>query len=260
MDTVTFRKKITNKTASHTTKIIINRQPNTVVNFLHKNKVIPTTHYTKYAESQKFDQTLQSTLNIPIADNLNQRIILAQQLSVHKNQQQFQHKFSQQYSQKKWRNPLLSAGVILVLLAFGLNFMLPKTMNNAILAQEVIQHIYDDTHALDVQMNIPKTNIDTLLASYGGKLRGPIGQVSFLGHCIIGGHTGIHLVLRHATGFVTVLLLPSQTINQPIMINQPQFSGVLYSSQKGSISIVSEQADIINSTRRQINQNLQWVI
>lgn len=204
-------------------------------------------------KQQAFNQKLQDTLEISTPDNLTDRIILAQQLSHHKLH-------NNQKRQKQWRNWLGGSIAASLIMAFSLNQLLPDTLNSVLLAQDVIHHFQDDTHALNVNMSVPKTNIDTMLASYGGKLNGPVGQVTFLGHCIVGGHTGIHMVLKTSQGLVTVFLLPTQSINEPHLLNEGLLSGVLYPSQKGSIAIVSETPDIIEHTRQQIDQNLNWII
>jgi len=204
-------------------------------------------------QQQSFQQKLVQTLTISPPENLSDRVILAQQLSQHQSQQK-------QKRHRKWRNWLGGSIAASIIMFFSLSLILPETLDSATLAQDVINHVHEDTHALNVDMDVPKTNIDTMLASYGGKLNGPIGQVSFLGHCIIGGHTGIHMVLKTPQGLVTVLLLPTQTIDSPASLNDIQLSGILYPSQKGSIAIISEQAEVIKATRRQIDQNLNWII
>ena len=208
----------------------------------------------RFIEKQlSFNQELLDTLALSTPENLTDRIILAQQLSQHKTKQI-------KNRQKQWRNWLGGSIAASIILAFSINLIWPETLDSALLAQKVINHVHEDTHALNVLMNVPKTNIDTMLASYGGKLNGPIGQVSFLGHCIIGEHTGIHMVLRTSRGIVTVLLLPTQTINGASLLNDSQISGVLYPSQKGSIAILSEQPEAIDQTRQQINRTLNWII
>ena len=126
--------------------------------------------------------------------------------------------------------------------------------------QHIISHVYHDTHALDVVMDVPKNQIDSLLASYGGKLNGPIGQVSFLGHCIIGDQTGIHMVLNTPNSKVTVFILPAQAIDQLHLLEDKMLRGILYPSEKGSIAILSEYAESIEQARQTIDQNLNWII
>ncbi len=208
-------------------------------------------HFVK--EQKTFSHLLLTTLKIPTPENLTDRILLAQQLGEHKL-----HTIQKrQRLRRNWLGGSLAASLILV---FSLNYILPQALDSTLLAQSVLRHVIDDTHALNVQMNVPKTNIDTMLTSYGGKLNGPIGHVSFLGHCIIGGHTGIHIVIQTSHGAVTVLLLPSQNIDKPSTLNDRQLRGIVYPSKKGSIAIISEAQEAIEVTRKQINQNLNWII
>jgi len=147
-----------------------------------------------------------------------------------------------------------------IIITFSVHLLTPATIDATQLAQSVINHIHDDTHALNVRMDVPKSSIDTMLASYGGKLKGPIGQVSFLGHCIVGRHTGIHMVLNTPQGLVTVILLPNQSISRPSLLTDSLYNGVLYPSKKGRIAIIAEQKKFIEDTRQKINRNLNWII
>ena len=247
MDDLEFRKKA------------IIEPDNQDPNFL--NKTSQNDNNSRFVENQQsFNKSLKDTLEIPTPENLNERIILAQQLSQRSQKnEQAQHQ-GKTTRHKQWRNWLGGSIAASIAVFMSLILILPKTMDSSVLAKEVISHIYEDTHALDVQMNVPKNNIDTMLTSYGGKLKGPIGQVTYLGHCIVGGQTGIHMVLNTSQGIVTVLLLPKQSINDSILLSDNQLNGILYPSQKGSIAIVSEHAAAIEQTRQQINQNLNWII
>ena len=220
--------------------------------FLEKQQQSHNNH--RFVSEQKaFNQQLNKTLNISAPDNLAQRIILSQQLGQHKQITQQQH--------RQRRNWLLAgiAAVFIITITSRLLFA-PAIIESSQLAQQVITHIHDDTHALNVHMDVPKSSIDTMLASYGGKLSGPIGNVSFLGHCIVGGHTGIHMVLSTPKDLVTVMILPKQAINKPTALVDNDLKGIVYPSQKGSIAIVAKDKLSIESTRNKINQNLNWII
>ena len=202
------------------------------------------------SEQLEFNHQLTNALHIQTPENLADRIILSQQLSQHK--QQLQRK-------RQWLISGLVASIA-ALIFFVQVFFLQSSDHQHLLQQQIISHIYHDTHALDVTMEIPKNHIDTMLASYGGKLNGPIGHVSFLGHCIIGDQTGIHLVLNTISGKVTVFILPTQAIDKLHPLQDKMLRGVLYPTDKGSIAILSEHADSIDQTRQTIDQNLNWII
>lgn len=222
------------------------------VNFLHKKH--QNKHNSRFVDEQKtFQQSLLDTLNIATPDNLSERIILSQQLSQHKHQQKKKHR-------QQLRNWFIGSTAASLLIALSIYLFTPATMDSSQLAQNVISHVHNDTHALDVRMDVPKSSIDTMLASYGGRLNGPIGKVSFLGRCIVGSATGIHLVLNTPQGLVTVILLPSQAISQPSTLADSHYHGILYPSEKGSIAIIAEQQNLVTYTRERIDRNLNWLI
>ncbi|MCK5697878.1 MAG: DUF3379 family protein [Gammaproteobacteria bacterium] len=204
-------------------------------------------------EQQRFNQKLNQTLNVNIPENLAERLILNQQLNQHK---QISHK------KRGIKRLLASVATIFIILLGSKLLFIPSGLNSEQLAQQVMTHIYEDTHALNVQveMGVPKSSIDTMLAPYGGKLKGPIGNVSFLGHCIVGGKTGVHIVLNTPKGLVTIILLPKQPINEVAKLVDNHYQGILYPTKKGSIAIIAEQSQLVTDTQLKIKQNLTWVI
>jgi len=220
--------------------------------FLQKTSQSP--HNKRFVKEQlEFEQILNSVLDVEVPENLSDKIILNQQLSQHKISQ---HKKRYQ-SYKKWAVTSIAASLLLML---SVHLLIPDMVDNTQLAAHIITHVQDDTHALNVNMPIAKTQIDTMLASYGGKLNGPIGQVSFLGHCIVGGQTGIHMVLNTQQGLVTVLILPAQAIEESLSFADNQYKGFVYPTQKGSVAIVAENLSIIKPIQQKIDQNLNWII
>ncbi len=202
------------------------------------------------AEQRAFNHQLTDTLNIKTPENLAERIILAQQLS--------EYKSTRRTNQRKWFISAIAASFFALAISFTL--WVPANVNGTQLTAQVISHYYQDTHALNVHMNVAKNNIDTMLASYGGRLNGPIGKVAFLGHCIVGGHTGVHMVVQSRQGPVTILILPSESINHAYKLHDQQLTGVLYPSKKGSIAILAEHAEVISSTRQRLDSSLNWII
>lgn len=214
------------------------------------DKINQSRNNRRFVEEQlAFNHSLLETLEINTPENLSERIILSQQLSQHKLQRQQTH---------SWLFSGIAASIAAAIISFSL--MLPQTINSSQLGQQIISHIIQDTQALDVQMDVPKSSIDTMLATYGGKLDGPIGQVSFLGHCIIGEQTGIHMVLNSPQGKISIILLPLQAIDTPHSLQDHQFIGLVYPSKKGSVAIFAEQAEAVQNTRQQLDRNLNWII
>ena len=206
-----------------------------------------------------FQHTLTKTLWVDVPKNLTDRIILSQQLAEHKKNRQHQNLY-------RYMTGIAAALVI----ALGVNLLLPTDFlstdflatesNPQQLTRQIINHLYEDTHALNVSMDVPKSSIDTMLASYGGKLSAPIGNVTFLGRCIVGKHTGIHMVLNNPQGLVTVIILPSDTIQAENQIADTQFKGIIYPSHKGSIAIIGETSEPVAETRKKIDHSLTWLI
>jgi|GEM_PF-2404336 len=209
-------------------------------------------------EQLEFEQQLQSTLDIPVPDNLAEKILFSQVTS---NADKNKHK----------RYYVFAAVVAMVVLSGFLLFDYEKFNNHNTpnLSEAVLNHIYEDSHALDTYREYSKVDVNTALASMGGKLAGPIGNISYLSRCIMGKNIGLHMVVRTQTGLVTVLLLPHEVVSQGSYLADDNYSGFIFPSKKGAVVIIGDKNDKIKNhsersnkdiIRERVEKNLRWII
>jgi len=210
-------------------------------------------------EQLNFEQQLYQAMQIPVPENLADKIILSQQ---GKEKSKASKKFGYAFA------AAIAAVMVALIALFNIN--LNVNTDNEQLKTAVLTHLYEDSHALDTFQEYSKVDVNTMLASMGGKLSDPIGNVSYLGRCIIGKNMGLHLVVRTESELITVLLLPYEKISKPLVLFDQNYSGIIVPSSKGGIVILGDKPDqeVNRSNSRKakqiiqerIEKNLHWII
>ena len=237
-------------------------------NKLHQHKGVENQAFV--AEQQVFEQQLRDTLNVQVPENLAEKILFKQVSNNPPSSSKFRFK-----SAYMMAATFSCVAIILILLFNSAWFSQTQQANQHTpnLPQAVLEHMHEDSHALDTRREFSKVDVNTILASMGGKLSDPIGNISYLSRCIMGKNMGLHLVVQTESGLVTVLILPDENIAESIKIADRYFSGVIIPSRKGGIAIIGEKpengkyapsdskqnknTDII---RQRVEKNLHWVI
>jgi hypothetical protein len=94
-------------------------------------------------------------------------------------------------------------------------------------------------------------------AEWDGKLKSPIGQVTFLGICPLRGGYSRHLVLRTAQGPAHVLLMP-QTVAGRQHATQGGQLAIAMPAGSGSLAIVGPDEATVSGLERLLSQQVEW--
>lgn len=254
-------------------------------------------------EQLQFDARVESALNVEVPENLADKILYQQ---MRDKEQQNQIK-PEQKKPNKWLAPWLIAAyaissfVLVVIGLFQFKLIHPGWIDlinsEQLTAKQVakldrytpnlpvaiLEHLHEDSHALDTQRAISKVDVNTLLASMGGKLTNPIGHITYLSRCIVGKNTGLHLVVDKQNRQLSVLILPAETLAAEKVFGDDFFKGVVFKSDKGVIAIISNEKPSIDALdvapvlvkqskpqniaiddilliRQRVEKNLRWII
>lgn len=222
-------------------------------------------------EQLEFEEQLKQTLDIPAPTHLAEKIILKQIKSQPKVLPRFGIHWVYIFSPIAFML-IAIVGLMVHYQVSGVGDAGNRVQNQPTLDLKaaVVEHLYEDSHALDTFKAYSKVDINTVLATMGGKLSDPIGNVSYLSRCIVGKNLGLHMVIQGQSGLVTVLLLPSESIAGKTHFSDDNFMGIMLPSQKGVVVIVSEKKDIQMESpqgpsqqeiiRERVEKNLHWII
>jgi hypothetical protein len=94
-------------------------------------------------------------------------------------------------------------------------------------------------------------------ADWDGKLKGPLGQVSFLGKCPVRGGLTRHLILRTAQGNGHVILMPQRAAGRESATREGRVA-VAMPAGSGSLVIVGNGESAVAGIERLIAQQVEW--
>lgn len=112
----------------------------------------------------------------------------------------------------------------------------------------VLQHIEDEADHLVDNRNVQPASLKPLLAEFGARLNGNLGQIRYGGRCHIRKHAGVHLVLNGREGPVTVLLMPKEPVPAERNFSSSRFNGVIVPTAYGSMAVVGEKSEPLRQT------------
>lgn len=123
------------------------------------------------------------------------------------------------------------------------------------LAHEVIAHVLSEPDVLDMREDVPAEAVQAAFAGIGGRLHRAIGEVRFLGTCVMNGQVVQHLLVQTPEGEVSLILLSGTLLDSGPYSSQGMTS-VLLPLQRGSIGIVTRSAD----TARKIHERITGAV
>ncbi|MBY5979943.1 DUF3379 domain-containing protein [Ferrimonas balearica] len=159
---------------------------------------------------QGMDRELEKALKVPVPDDLAERLLLKQNMTVHRDQKR----------RHRWQ----MAAAASVAFAIGLSLAV-FNQGTGDLGQHALAHVAHEagfTSYVDEQVDLRALN--TKLASFGGQFSELPGQVYYANYCDFEGIRSLHIVMSSDQGRVTLFVIPKQ--NE--MTLPPQFADKRY--------------------------------
>lgn len=110
------------------------------------------------------------------------------------------------------------------------------------LADAVVGHMAHEPEAWSASESLPRPAVDAVMAAAGLRLKPSAPDVVYANSCWFRGSYVPHLVVRTATGPVTVLVLPHETVERPTRIDERGYRGELVPAPRGSIAVLTRDA------------------
>jgi len=198
-------------------------------------------------ELTELDIELKKALDVDVPTDLAARIQLNQTYSQHISQ----HKQRRYWS---W----VASIVLFIGFLFTYDLVFVQAPNKA-LGDRVLSHVYHELDHLHEHKQQTLVQVNTLLADFGLNLHKLFGPVNYLGSCNIADVSGIHIVMRGETGPVTVLMLPGKNVTEEYTFKDNRFNGVIMTIANGSIAVVGEKGESLESLKQKLSQYLNLI-
>ena len=195
---------------------------------------------------KQLDKDITDALNIPVPENLADKLILNQAIETHR------------VEKKKRRVHLAIAASV----AFCCSILLNFTMKQAPLdiGQHALAHMDHELYSLEpTTKRYQLSQVNTQLAAFGGSVSDLPGEVSYSTFCDFDGQKSLHLVFQTAQGPVTLFIVPRNNgYNAKSQFQNERFNGQIYQTQKASLIIVGENGQDLDKYQKQVAENIIW--
>ncbi len=150
-----------------------------------------------------------------------------------------------------------------VLVGVGLvsGLMLGQSRSGGGLPAELIAHVLHEPQALSEDLpRLELFRVSNVLKRGRVSLKGDIGDVHYAGLCSFRGKPVPHLVVRGASGPVTVMLLPDEQVDKRTPFEEEGYKGILVPTGRGSIAIIGEPDELLEPVQQTFSQNVEFSI
>jgi len=196
--------------------------------------------------SARCERRLRQAVTVDVPENLASRILLKQS-------------FDYQAERPWWRTRrayALAAGVLLMvgLISLGLSPYLDQQRLN----EELVALVNGAPYALAAGKPVSGSEISAALAPVGLDLAADIGNVTYVGRCMVRGKVLGHIVVQGETAPVTVFLIGEQLVAERTTIRSNRYSGIVLRQGAGTIVIVGTTGESLEKIEARVRSAIRW--
>ncbi len=154
------------------------------------------------------------------------------------------------------RRRLALAPSMLLGLAIGAGLWLGYPRDSAEL--ELVSHIKHEPVALVASTPLGQAELAQVLGPFGMAMSDEAGPVTFAKRCYWQGQWVPHLVVRTASGPVTVMLLPHRTVGEAQRFDVEGYAGMMLPAPRGSIAVIGRDVPGLQAIAEQVFSAVEW--
>lgn len=153
----------------------------------------------------------------------------------------------------------MAVAAVLVLGAFIGMRMLGGNVTYPSLADEIVAHLDHEPYALRVtDKPVSDRRLAKVVPASVATMNHDAGLITYAQTCVINGRDIPHLVIQGERGPVTILLLPEEAIDDAVRLEGENINGVLVPVGAGSIAIIGERDERLDSIQKNVVNSVTW--
>lgn len=131
-----------------------------------------------------------------------------------------------------------------------------------VLAAQLLEHMRHEPYSRVVsQQAVASDKLARVTQASDTQVDAQLGLVSYASSCEINGHSIPHLVVQGKAGPVTILILPDETVDGPITLDDDDFHGaILPVGGRGSVAIIGRKGESIDDIRERVRDSIRLSI
>lgn len=200
----------------------------------------------------QFDEKLKQAMNIPVPDDLCNKLLLRQTFTSH------------QQNKRKTRIHLALAASVAIITGVAVNYLQSSDSyiyNN--LGDYALAHVYHEEGLFSNNANnsISLTELNKKMNTFNGNFKATIGDLISADYCRFDGMKSLHLVFKGATDTVAVFIVPKKEHLAFIeQFSDAKLNGKSLSFEHANVLVVANKNESLNQWQQAINSNIAWSI
>jgi hypothetical protein len=200
----------------------------------------------------QFDQIIKQAMNVPVPDDLCNKLLLRQTLKSH-----------QQHKRKKRVHMALAASVAIIagILVNYLQFSDSYSYDNV--GDYALAHVYHEQayFSNDADTNVSLDSLNKKMTTFNGSFNESMGELIAVNYCRFDGMKSLHLVFKGVTGTVAVFVVPKKEhLDYIEKFSDSNLQGEALSFEQNDIIVVANKKESLSQWHNAINNNITWSI
>jgi len=197
-----------------------------------------------------FDEQLKEAMNIPVPDDLCNKLLLRQTLASH------------QQEKRKSRVHLALAASVAIVAGLVVNY-LQFSSSYTNLGDYALAHVYHEENDFynDDSNRVSLTTLNKKMATFNGGFNESLGELISADYCRFDGMKSLHLVYQGLTDTVAVFIVPKKEhLSFTNKFSDNKLQGESLGFQNTNILVVADKNESLEVWQRAINDNITWSI
>ena len=201
-------------------------------------------------EIDALDDKIAQAMNIPVPDDLYNKLILRQTMASHQQQK------------SKTRVRLAMAASVAFVMGLTINFMMfSSTYKN--LGDYAIAHVnHEAMHfSNNDKPTVTLASLNDKMAAFKGSFDSTFGTLIFADYCRFDGSKSLHLVFQGQSSPVNIFILPDDE-NMEFIANfaDDKLQGKSLHFNHSNIVVVGDKEEPIKQWQERVSNNITWAI
>lgn len=198
----------------------------------------------------QLDERIKQALQVPVPDDLCNKLILRQTLANH------------QVQKRKTRVYLALAASFAIVGGLLLNFMqFSSAYNN--LGDYALAHVYheQDNFTNNARSEVTLASLNQKMLAFDGNFSETLGKLLFANYCRFDGMKSLHLVYQGKTSPVTVFVVPkNKQLAFSTVFDDQQLFGSSLEFSNSNIIVVADKNESLGQWQQHISETVSWSI
>ncbi len=155
------------------------------------------------------------------------------------------------------------AAMLVVGVAVWLGITGRAVVDNGPLVAEILEHWYEEPQSwIQTDVRVSPASLEEVLSGQAEVDMTRLGLLSYAQSCLVRGEWIPHLVIQGERGPVMLLLLPHERVTEPVPLELPEqgLAGVIVPLGEGSVAVMGEEGEPLESIRERLAVAVEWSI